>query len=70
MEEEYITTESETLAGIIYRHYGVANEEIFKLVLNANVNFSRHPLVLPQGTLVILPEINTNHEITPVALWS
>lgn len=65
----YTTVENETLPGIIYRHYGNVNEDLLKETLNANTNFSDYPLVLPQGVEVILPEININHEITPIALW-
>ena len=66
---EYITVEDETLAGIIYRHYGIANDEILKQVLASNTNFSNYPLVLPQGVTIILPDINITHEIEPIALW-
>ena len=66
----YITVEGETLAGILYRHYGVANQEILKQVLDANINFTDYPLILPQGTTIILPEINVTHKIAPAALWT
>ena len=66
---QYTSIDSETIAGIIYRHYGVANDEILKRVFEANPSLSGLPLILPQGIVIILPEINITHEIEPVALW-
>ena len=65
----YTTVQGETLAGVIYRYYGIANEDILRQVLTANPNFSRRPLVLPQGVEIILPDINTDQQIAPIALW-
>lgn len=65
----YITIESETLAGIIFRYYGSANQDILKQVLEVNPKLSDQPLILPQGTNVILPEISEDQKIEPVALW-
>ena len=66
---EYTTIEDETLAGIIYRHYQISNQEILKEVFDANPILSKYPLILPQGVRIILPEINTSDEIEPIALW-
>lgn len=66
----YTTVEGETLAGIIYRHYNIANQEILKTVFDANFILSKYPLVLPQGVEIILPEITTTDEIEPIALWT
>lgn len=66
---KYSTVEGETLAGVIYRHYKVATQEILKEVFEVNPNLLKYPLILPQGVEIILPEINTSEEIQPIALW-
>ena len=66
----YITKEDETLAGIIFRHYGIANQDILREVLDINSHLSNTPLVIEQGITIVLPEISVTREIEPIALWT
>ena len=67
--QEYTTVDGETLSGIIFRYYGKVNENLLEQVFNMNPNLSRYSLVLPQGVIIILPEITNSPEIQPIPLW-
>ena len=60
--------QGDVLDAICYKHYGTEN--VVEQVYAANPDLAELGAVLPMGTLVFLPEINTQKTIQPIRLWS
>ena len=68
--QSYRTKQSENLSGILFTHYGKLNSAILAAVLEENQNIANLPLVLPQDTVVLLPQLSSENRELPVkTLW-
>ena len=66
----YETKEGENLSGILFTHYGKLNSTILAVVLEENQNIAELPLVLPLGTIVVLPQLPSENQDIPIrTLW-
>ena len=74
MAKEYITVMFDRFDKICEKHYGHTNERIVEIVIEANPGLEECGIIIPIGTKVILPVIETDNE-TPLTkgqifLWS
>lgn len=53
----YKTREGDVVDDIVFRHYGVLNPATLRAVFEANVGLADHPVVLPFGVTINLPDI-------------
>lgn len=68
--QSYRTKQGDNLSSILFTHYGKINSTILAAVLDENQNIANLPLVLPQDTVVFLPQLNyENREIPVRTLW-
>ena len=68
--QNYTTKQGENLSGILFTHYGKLNSTILAEVLEENQNIAELPLVLPLGTVVVLPQLPSENRDIPVRkLW-
>lgn len=68
--QSYRTKQGENLSGILFTHYGKLNSAILAAVLEENQNIANLPLVLPQDTVVLLPQLSSENRELPVkTLW-
>ena len=65
----YRSKEGETVDEIVWRHYGNTVAGALEIVLEANHGLADAGPVLPLGTRITLPEIETPKEAEAVRLW-
>ena len=68
MATQIRTQQSETVDALCWRHYGRTLGAV-EAVLQANPGLARHGLVLPQGLLVLMPDLAAAPTKTTVTLW-
>ena len=68
--QSYRTKQGENLSSILFTHYGKLNSAILAAVLDENQNIANLPLVLPEDTVVLLPQLSSENRELPVkTLW-
>lgn len=65
----YRSKTGDTVERIVWLHYERQNDRLVEMVLNANPGLADHGAVLPEGVLVILPEIEDEPVSGSVRLW-
>jgi phage tail protein X len=65
----YIASEGDTVDFIVWRAYGAQNARLVERVLAANPGLADLGAILPSGTVVTLPALDTVAETTGVRLW-
>lgn len=65
----YRSKDGDTVDEIIWRYYGNQVRGAMEIVLEANPGLADLGPVLPVGTVVQLPEIETPKEVESVSLW-
>lgn len=68
MAQEIRTRQGESVDALCWRHYGRTLGAV-EAVLLANPGLARHGLVLPQGLLVLMPDLKATPKKTTVTLW-
>jgi len=63
-----IAQQGDTLDALCYRHYG-RTEGVVELVLAANFGLAEFGDILPHGTAVELPDLDTAATSETVQLW-
>ncbi|AJI95263.1 tail protein X [Yersinia ruckeri] len=63
-----IASQGDTLDALCFRHYG-RTESVVEVVLVANPGLADFGAVLPYGTAIELPAINTAPQRETVNLW-
>ncbi|MEO3990257.1 tail protein X [Pseudocitrobacter cyperus] len=63
-----IAHQGDTLDALCYRHYG-RTEGVVEAVLLANPGLAEQGVILPHGTTVNLPEVDTAAVAQSVNLW-
>ncbi|HEI6852533.1 TPA: tail protein X [Yersinia enterocolitica] len=63
-----ITAQGDTLDVLCFRHYG-RTEGVVERVLAANLGLAELGVILPHGTGIALPAINTAPQRESVNLW-
>jgi phage tail protein X len=66
----YRSRQGDVLDDIVWRHYGRQDQGTVVRVLEANRNLADLPLILPEGTRIALPTIETSEPDAVVRLWS
>lgn len=65
----YHSKEGEALDEIVWRHYRAEIRGAFETVLEANPGIAAMGPILPLGTRVVLPVIDTPKEAESLRLW-
>ncbi|MBY6056746.1 tail protein X [Leisingera daeponensis] len=65
----YRSKDGDTVDEIVWRYYGNQVRGALEVVLEANPGLADLGPVLPVGTTVQLPEIETSKEVESVSLW-
>lgn len=68
MPQTYRTIEGDTIDAIAHKHYG-RHDGTTELILEANRGLASKPLILPEGTVIILPDIDDSAPIQTVKLY-
>lgn len=68
MAQQIRTHQAETVDALCWRHYGRTLGTV-EAVLQSNPGLARHGLVLPQGLLVLMPDLQAPPKKTTVTLW-
>ena len=66
----YRSKAGDVLDAIVWAHYGRQDDRIVELVYEANRGLAALGPVLPEGTVVQLPEIEQERSTESVRLWS
>jgi len=65
---EYVTVGDQMLDEICYRHYG-SEVGTVEWVLGLNPHLAHLPLILPEGTVLFLPEKREDSTKKEIKLW-
>lgn len=65
----YITSEGDTADLVAFKYYGTTSALVVETMLAANPGLSDYGPVLPAGTEVKLPDIDTTEKVQGVRLW-
>jgi len=68
MPQTYRTIEGDTIDAIAHKHYG-RHDGTTELILEANRGLAGKPLILPEGTVITLPDIDDSAPIQTVKLY-
>lgn len=68
MPTSYRTIEGDTVDAIAHKHYG-RHDGTTELILEANRGLAGRPLILPEGLLITLPDIDDSAPIQTVKLY-
>jgi phage tail protein X len=68
MADTYITIEGDTVDAIAYAHYG-RHSGTTEAVYEANRGLASMPLILPEGTRIVLPVLDEAEPIRTVKLY-
>lgn len=69
MTQTYIASEGDTVDFIAWRAYGTQDARVVERLLEANPNLANLGEVLPAGTKVTLPALDTAAQRSGVRLW-
>ncbi|MBQ4852686.1 tail protein X [Pseudoalteromonas sp. MMG012] len=64
----YRTKDNDRIDTICYEHYGHLNGTV-EAVYNANPTLANQPAKLPAGTVIELPEVQTQAQQKTIKLW-
>lgn len=65
----YIASEGDSVDLIAWKHYGTQGARVVERVLEANPGLADLGPLLPAGTAVTLPDLDTAAEKTGTRLW-
>jgi phage tail protein X len=65
----YRTKQGDTVDYIAWKYYGRQDNRIVETILEANSGLSELGVILPENTLITLPDIETPVQQTGVRLW-
>ena len=68
MAETYRAIEGDTIDAIAYRHYG-RHSGTTEAILEANRGLAKLPLVLPEGLVILLPDLAEADPVRTVKLY-
>ena len=68
MPTTYRTIEGDTIDAIAHRHYGRHNGTT-EVILEANRGLAKQPMVLPEGLVLTLPDLDEDEPIRTVKLY-
>jgi phage tail protein X len=68
MPDTYRTIEGDMIDAIAYRHYGHHNGTT-EAILEANRGLAAQPMILPDGLIITLPDIDDTKAIQTVKLY-
>lgn len=67
----YSSRDGDVVDHVAWRQYGVVNESILRIVLEANPGLADRGPVLPAGVEIVLPDIPvTTKQTKAVSLWA
>lgn len=69
MTQQYIASEGDTVDYIAWRVYGTQEARVVEQLLDANPGVADLGPVLPAGTTLTLPTLDTSTERAGVKLW-
>lgn len=65
----YIASAGDTVDYIVWKAYGTQGGRLVERVLEANPGLADKGAILPSGTAVTLPDLDTATETASVRLW-
>lgn len=68
MPDIYRTIEGDTIDAIAHRHYERHNGTT-EAILEANRGLAAQPMILPEGLIITLPDLDDNEAIQTVKLY-
>jgi len=68
MPDTYRTIEGDTIDAIAHRHYE-RHSGTTEAILAANRGLAAQPMILPEGLIITLPDIDDNEAIQTVKLY-
>lgn len=68
MSRQYITVEGDTVDLVAYKFYRT-QPGVTEVILNANNGLASLGPILPLGTTILIPDIDTQAAEEPVQLW-